>query len=78
MPAPQREQLRRALEVGGRLAQVLQRVPEDDRRPPASSLDLGEIALLDVGALRVALEARRAASARRQRVEQRAIAGADV
>ena len=58
------------------VAQVLERVPEDDRG--AGLVEVGELDRPHVVAARVALEPDRGAPARRERVEQGAVAGADV
>ena len=71
-----REQPGGVLERGAGVAQVLERVPEDDRG--AWLGDLVELGGPHVGAVRVALEPDGRPAPLGERVEQRPVAGADV
>src|SRR5438270_9665684 len=74
-----REQLRRAVQPGGGLAEVLQRVPHDDRSPLATALlEPCQLACVHIRARGFPLESERLAAARAQCVEQNAISSADV
>ena len=70
------EQRSRALQFLAGIREVLERVPEHDRG--VATFDLAEVARAHVEAGRLAFEAGRLAAARVERVEQGAVAGADV
>ena len=71
------QQLGGTTERLGGMRQVFERVPEDDGGEIAP-VEVRDVGRLDVGAGRDELEAERVASLPAQRVEQRAVPGADV
>jgi hypothetical protein len=70
------QQAGRALQLGTGIGEMLERVPEDDRRPAV--VELLEATRGDVGTVGFSLDTEDASPASSERVEQRTIAGADV
>jgi hypothetical protein len=74
-----REQGRGAVDRGRRIAQVLKRVPEDNRSPLSDPfLEVGDLYRHDSLAVRHALETDRLSTPSAERAQQRTFAGTDV